>query len=148
MSLLERIHDDVKDAMKAHDTERADIIRFLVAQLQNKSIENRAAHKSEDLSDEEVLQVLQREAKKRKEAIELYTKGGRGDLASKEGRELAFLMEYLPREMTRDEIVAVIEQYRARGVTGFAPLIKEVMRELKGRADGKLVSEIVKGLLG
>lgn len=147
MSLFLRIHEDLTDALKAHESERADIIRFLMAQLQNKAIENRAAKKDEDLNDDEVLGVLQKEAKKRKEAMELYTQGSRGDLAAKEGRELAFITEYLPRELTREEITKVVQKYRDQGIAEFAPLIKESMNELRGKADGKIVSEVVRELL-
>ena len=113
MFLLGKINQDLKSALKNRDTEKTAVLRFILAQVQNKSIEKRGTGDSPELSDEEVAQVLQKEFKKRKEAIELFKKGGRNDLADKETSELKFFEEYLPAELSQDEIMKVVEKVMA-----------------------------------
>ncbi|MDO8574434.1 MAG: GatB/YqeY domain-containing protein [bacterium] len=144
MFLLGKINQDLKSALKNRDIEKTAVLRFILAQVQNKSIEKRGTGDSPELSDEEVTQVLQKEFKKRKEAIELFKKGGRNDLADKETSELKFFEGYLPVELSRDEIMKVVEKVMAGGGKDFGVLMKEAMKELKGQADGKIVSELVR----
>lgn len=144
MRLEERIQDDVKAAQKASASGRLGTLRLLVAALKNRSIEKRTSGSAEQLTDEDVIEVLQREAKKRREAIDIYRKTKREDLAHKEEAELAVINEYLPSMLGRAEIEAVLDELVASGVHDFAPLMKAAMERLKGRADGKLVSELVR----
>lgn len=147
MTLNEQIISEIKTAMKSGDAKTTGLLRFLVAQIQNKTKEKFGA-KEGALSDDEVLDVLKREAKKRKEAIGLFEQGGRKDLADKEKEELALMGKYLPAELGKEEIRKVAKEVISSGVTDFGKAMREVMARFKGQADGKLVSEIIKEELG
>jgi len=147
MTLNEQISAELKIAMKSGDAKTTGLLRFLMAQIQNKTKEKFGA-KEGVLSDEEVLDVLKREAKKRKEAINLFEQGGRKDLADKEKEELALMGKYLPAELGKDEIRRVVKEVISLGASDFGRTMKEAMARLKGQADGKLVSEIIKEELG
>ena len=120
--------------------------------LLNAAIKNRAIEKGKDavLTEDEVLQVLTREAKKRKESVEAFTKGGRPELAEKEKIELALVESYLPKQMAREEVVVAVEKVLARlaDKSNAGLVMKAVMQELKGKADGKMISEVVREKLG
>lgn len=143
MALLEQLKEDIKTALKSGDRDRADILRLLNAQIQNRSIEKRGQGEGEVLTEEEVLEVFRKEVKKRKDAIELFGKGGRADLAEKEEKEVAVIQEYLPAAPTEEDVQVVVQQLRQEGLSGFPVLMKEAMKRLKG-ADGTLVSKVVK----
>lgn len=149
MSLTGTLKEDVKAAMKAGDAFSLGVLRMVIAALHNKSIEKRGNGLNEELTHEETLALLQQEAKRRVEAAALYEKGGRKDLADQERKEAAFIQKYLPVPMSREEITHIVDKIisaaRARNSdVAFASIIKEVMKELKGRADGKLVGQIIK----
>lgn len=138
---------DLKEAMKAGAADKVSLLRMISSALKNKAIEK---GKDAVLSEEEVLQVVAREAKKRKESIEAFMAGGRPDLADKERAELVIIETYLPKQMSRDEVAVAVEKVLAglvdKSNTGLA--MKAVMAELKGKADGKMISELVKQKLG
>lgn len=147
MPLEQKLKEDLKNAMKAGDSARVGVFRMLNSALQNRRIEK---GKDAVLSDEEVMEVLRREQKKRKESIEAFEKGGRPELAENEKSELAIIEVYLPKQMSREETVAAVEKILA-GVadkSNAGLVMKAVMQELKGKAEGKLISEIVKEKLG
>ena len=96
------------------------------------------------LSDEEVTAILQKEAKKRKDSIELFKQGKRDDLVTKEEGDLKVLYEYLPAELSRDEVVAMVKTAKAGGANDFSSIMKEVMKLANGRADGKTVGDIIR----
>lgn len=150
MSLQEKLIQNLKDAMKAGDADKVSVLRMLSSALKNRAIEK---GKDAVLTDDEAMQVLAREAKKRKESIEAFEKGGRPDLAEKEKVELALIEAYLPKQMSREEVVAAVEKVietlrQAQGNLAFSEVMKAVMAELKGKADGKMISEVVKEKLG
>ena len=149
MNLKEQISEDIKNALKAGDSFTAGVLRMVVAALQNKSIEKRGKGEDEELTQEEILEILAREAKKRKEAIELYKQGDRQELADNEEKELAIIEKYLPQQMSKEEVVeivlAIIEKNKPEN---FGEAMKLVMAELKGKADGKMVAEVIKDQLG
>jgi len=101
--------------------------------------------------EEEVIEILVKEAKKRKEAAEIYNKGGRNDLAEKEKKELEIVQKYLPEQLSEIEVEkivkTVVEKSGVKNIKEFGRLMGEVMKELKGKADAKLVGEIIKKLL-
>src|SRR6185369_2394408 len=105
--LQEKLKEDFKVAFKAGDTEKRDTLRYLSSQIQNKEIEKRGKGDASPLTEEEVLDLLTKEAKKRQEAIELFTKGDRADLAEKEQKELVIIQAYLPAQLTREEVAAI-----------------------------------------
>ncbi len=146
--LYQEISDDLKESLKAGRAFEAGVFRFLLSSLHNREIEKRGKGLEPTLSDEEVIEVLSREAKKRKEAIEAYTKGGRNDLVKKETEELTIIKRYLPRELGETDIKKVVESVIGRtGATSakdFGLVMKEAMKELRGRADAAIVSELVR----
>ena len=143
MSLQEKLTEEMKAAMKAKDTVRLSTIRMLRGQLKNRQIE-----KGEELTPEEEIAVLQNAAKKRKEAIAAYEKSGRDDLLEKEQQELMIISEFLPKQLSESEIeevvTRVIADVGATSMKEMGQVMKAAMAELKGRADGKLVQEIVR----
>ena len=142
--LQDKLREDITVALKAHDELRVGVLRFLSAQLQSREIEKRGSGQSPTLTDDEVLSIFQKEVKKRKEAIELFRKGGREDLVKKEEKELACFQAYIPAGLTEKEIEKAVQDVLGGGVTDFGLAMKEVMKKLGGRADGAVVSALVK----
>ena len=147
MSLKERIQTELKEAMKAHDELKVSTLRLLNSSIKNKEIDER-----KPLDDEGLLAILSTAAKQRRESIDQYEKGGRQDLADKEKAELAILQSYLPQQLSKDEVAAIIKETIAEtgasGAKDMGKVMKALMPKVKGKADGKLVNELVKELLG
>jgi uncharacterized protein YqeY len=144
MALLQKISDDMKTAMKSGDKSRLEVLRFTLASLNAAQKEKALKDPAATLSDEEVVTLLQKEAKKRKDSIELFKQGNRDDLVAKEEGDLKMLYEYLPAELSRDEIVAMVKTAKAAGANDFSSIMKEVMKMAKGRADGKTVTDVIR----
>ena len=142
MSLTEQLQADMKTAMRDGDPLRRDTLRMAIAAAQNVAKDKRAP-----LSDEETLEVLGREVKMRRESIAAYQGAGRADLAAKEQAEIDILTPYLPEQLGEDEIRALArEAVAASGATSpkdMGRVMSVLMPQVKGRADGKLVSRIV-----
>jgi hypothetical protein len=145
MSLKQRVLDDIKAAMKAGDTAKLVVLRGINSAFSNKLIEQRAVNELE-LSDETALKVLMSEAKKRRDSIEAFKQAKRDDLAEKEQAELLLIQQYLPSQLSDSETKTKIEQILAQHPEADTlPLaMKIVMQELKGQADGKLISDAIK----
>ncbi|MEI8061733.1 MAG: GatB/YqeY domain-containing protein [bacterium] len=149
MSLHEEIKGQIKEAMMAKDAVRLTTLRGLVSAFTNELVATQ--RKPQDfLNDEEVLAVIRRNVKQRKDSIEQFTSGGRPDLAESEQAELLVLEKFLPQMMSRDDIKAVVEAKKAElGIDDKSKqglLMKAVMTELKGKADGSDVKAVVEGL--
>lgn len=146
-TLQERLNEDLKNAMRGGDAERKDTLRLVLAAIKNARID--AMH---DLSDDETLAVLQKQAKQRRDSIEQYKAGNRLDLVAKEETELAFIQDYLPKQLTEAEIEAVAQRVIAEvGATSAADMAKvmgPLMKAVAGQADGKLASAVARRLLG
>ena len=147
MTLQERLTADLYSAMRQGDTHRKEAIRMVKAAVQNAEIEwKRPA------SDAEVEGLIAREIKRRVEAIELFRKGHRDDLVASEEIEVAILREYLPQQLSREQVTEVVQRIvsetGASGPAQMGPVMRQVMAELKGKADGRLVNEIVREVLG
>jgi len=151
MVLKKKINDDLLSALKQKESFKVDTFRFLLASVQNREIEKRGKSGVPDLTDEEILEVLNREAKKRKEAFQIYEKAGRRELAEKELKELEIIKEYLPTELGENEVrkivIEAIQKIGAKSAEDFGKVMGEAMRQLKGRAESGTVSHIVKELL-
>ncbi len=152
MSLKQRIEDDLKAALRAGDKERLGCLRMVKAKAQEKQIELRAKKGREaELSDDDVMDVVSAYAKQRHDSIESYERGGREDLAAKERAELEILAAYLPQPMSEDEVAAIIDEaVRESGASepkDMGTVMKLVMPKVERRADGKLVSRIVRSRL-
>lgn len=148
MPLKERITSDLKAAMKNADSFRVGVLRLLSSAFQNEAIAKRTRKEEGDLTEEELIAVLKREAKKRRESIDIYSQAGRTDLSENEERELKVIKEYLPPELSPEEIEAVVRKLAESGAADFSSLMKSAMAEFRGAADGKVVSEVVKRVLG
>ena len=146
MSMLQKISEDLKNAMKGGRSLEVETLRMLLASLKNREIEKRGKGGGE-LTDDEVLEVIGREVKKRREAAEIFAKSSRTDLADKENKEIEILGRYLPPQMSKEEIESVIDAIIQKGTKEFGAVMKEAMKELRGKADGKVVGEIIKSKL-
>ena len=146
MSLLQKIDDDLKAALKATETEKVSVLRMAKAALKNREIDKRDA-----LSEDDIHAVLSSLSKQRKESIELFAKGGREDLAEKERRELSVLQSYLPKELSQEELDSIIsEAIRESSATSLKDIgnvMRLVMPRVRGAADGKVVNQQVRSLL-
>lgn len=146
LKLLEKINQDLVRAMKSKDAETTSVLRMLNAAIINKEITVRQGGKAE-LKDEQVLEVIASEIKKRKEAIEAYELGGRQDLADKEKREIGILEKYLPAQLSDQDLEKIIKEIIDSGITDFGRLMGQVMGKVKGRAEGGRVGQMVKKML-
>jgi uncharacterized protein YqeY len=146
MSLLQKIDDDLKTAMKASDTVKVSVLRMAKAALKNKEIDKKDA-----LSEDEMIFVLSSLSKRSKESIEQFAKGGREDLVDKEKQELSVLQNYLPKELTHEELDRIIgeaiNESSAASIKDMGSVMRLVMPRVKGAADGKVVNERVRTLL-
>ncbi len=150
MGLKETISDDLKKAMKASDRPRTEALRRIRASLLEKEIERRGAGKQ--MTPEDEVSVLTSSVRERKESIEQFKAGGRQDLVAEEEKGLSVIMEYLPKQLTPGEIEQAVREVIARvGAAGpgdFGKVMPQVMKEMKGKAEGKVIQETVKRLLG
>jgi uncharacterized protein YqeY len=143
--IAQTLQKKIGESMKAHDEIRTSTLRLLLSAFNYEKID-----KQHDLTDEEELVVIRREAKKRKEAIEMYKKAGAEDRAAKEGEELTILQEYLPPEMGNEELIKVIDEAFAEVKPAGLSDMGKVIGFVKGKApnaDGGKIAEIVKGKL-
>lgn len=147
MSLKDQLTDDYKIAMKARETERVSVIRMVRA-----AIINAEKEKGDELTDEEVAVIIGSEARRRRESIAAYEESGHKELAAKERFELEMLLSYLPEQLSQDELTqaatTIIEQIGAVGIGDFGKVMGTLMSQVKGRADGNVVNETVRKLLG
>ncbi len=147
MTLKVKINEDLKNAMKAGDKVRMETLRSIRAVI----IEFDKSGAAREMTPDEEIKTLTSASKKRREAIELYDNNNRPELAEKERAELSIIQEYLPKQLTRDEIAervrAVVRETGAVGPQDANKVMPTIMKELKGKADGKLVQEIVKEAL-
>ena len=143
MGLKERLLQDMKEAMRAKDKVRLSTIRMINSLIKNAEIDKRG-----ELTDDEIVQLLMKYAKQRREAIELYEKGGRQDLVEKEKAELAIVESYLPKLLSEEEIRELvreaIEAVGASSPKDLGKIMQYVMPKVKGRAEGALVNKIVR----
>jgi len=133
--------------MKQQESLKVSVLRMLISAMQKKEIERRGEGKSE-MSDEEIVYILQSEAKKRVDAIDLYTQGGREELAQNERDEIVIIKKYLPEQISKEEIASYVDELISLGEKEFGPLMKKVLDKFKGRTDGKIVRVIVKEKIG
>lgn len=147
--LIQKINKDLKEAMKNKDAQVVSVLRMLISAMHNEAIALKK--KDEGLNEEEEIKVLKREAKKRKDSIEQFEKGGRSELADQEKKELEILQKYLPEEMSEKEIRKVVEEVMAEMgevlPSQFGKVMGTVMAKVKGKADGAVVSRVVKEAL-
>jgi uncharacterized protein YqeY len=143
MSLQERLTEEMKQAMKEKDDLRLSVIRMVRATIKNREIDRKKV-----LDDQEVGEVISSLAKQRRESIRMFGEAGRTDLVEREERELALLMAFLPQQLERGEIAGLVAQAiaasGAQGVKDMGKVMKLLIPQVAGRADGKLVNDIVR----
>ena len=137
--LLARMQGDLNAARKSQDKGGTLLLGTILADIKNKRIELRR-----DPTDDEVVDVLRKGIKRRRESVEMYDKGGRGELAEKERSEIATLERYLPAQVSEDDIRTAIRAAIQSGATSMGPLMGKVNPQFKGRTDGSVVSRIAK----
>lgn len=146
MSLKEQLTNDMKEAMKNHDKDRLAVIRMVRGAIRQQEIDGQ-----KELGDEDVIAVLSKEVKMRKDSMEEFKKGGREDLVEKTQAEIDVLMPYLPAQLSEEEVrelvKAVVEQTGAATPKDMGKVMGALMPKVKGRADGKLVNTIVRSFL-
>jgi uncharacterized protein YqeY len=151
MGLLEKIAADLRLSMKSGDKLRTETLRTLRAALMEKEIEKRSGDKRGLTPDDEIA-TLNSAAKKRRESIEQFALGGRHDLVEQEKTELGIIQEYLPKQLTEEEISKVIDEVVAQtgavAASDFGKVMPLVMKQVKGKADGKVVLDLVNKRLG
>jgi len=147
MGLRETIDTDIKNALKSGAKDKLSALRMLSAALKNKQIDKRRL-----LTEEEIVESVRSLIKQRKDSIELFAKGGRQDLVDKETAEVAVLEVYLPKQLTPEELEVMVRdavaQTGAQGAKDMGKVMKAIIPLVGGRADGKLISELVKKTLG
>jgi len=146
MTLTQQISEDLNQSMKAQDADKTRVLRSIKAALHNAVIENK-----EELKPDQEIQILQREAKKRREAIELYEKSGRQELVDSETKELKTIDSYLPEKISAEELGKIVDeaiaQTGAKSPADMGKVMGVVMGKTKGQADGSQVAEMVKNRL-
>ncbi len=146
MALRERLNDDLKTAMRAGDAPRRTVLRYLLSDIHNQEIEKKG-----EIDDEAITRLLGRQAQQRRDSIEAFRKGGRDDLVSKEEAELALIVEYLPQQLTDDEVrdlaAKAVADAGASGPQDMGRVMGALMPRVRGRADGKAVSAVVSEML-
>ncbi|KRE90372.1 MULTISPECIES: GatB/YqeY domain-containing protein [Paenibacillus] len=147
MSLSDRLNEDMKQAMKSQDKFKLSVIRMVRSTIKNSEIDLKRP-----LDDNEVLDVLTREIKQRKDSLQEFTKAGRDDLADNLSAELVILAEYMPQQLSEEEVKAIvqqtIQQIGASSKADMGKVMTALMPQVKGRADGKLINQLVQQLLG
>ena len=146
MSLKEKLQQDLKEAIRSRDAQRKSVIRMCLSAIQRAEVEQGG-----ELDDTALVAVLQKEAKQRRDAIEQFEDADRPDLLEAEKAELVILESYLPQMLSRDEIAEeahqVIEEVDASGLKDLGAVMRVLMPQMKGRAEGRLVNQVVRALL-
>jgi uncharacterized protein YqeY len=148
MTLSDKINQDLKDAMKSGDKLRLQTIRSIRASI----LEFEKSGTGKEMNGEEEIKLLSTAAKKRKESIEQFTNGGREDLAKAEEAELQIIMSYLPEQLSAEdiekEVITIAGKIGAKSKADFGKLMGTAVKEMKGKADGRAIKEIVEKVLG
>jgi uncharacterized protein YqeY len=145
-SLKRKIDQDIKEALKSRDSLRLNVLRMLKSEIRYKEIDTRS-----ELSDDDVISVLSSSVKRRKDSIGQFEKGGRDDLASKEKTELEVVLKYMPEQLTEEELSQIIsqaiEEMNATGPSDLGKVMKQIMPNVRGKAEGKKVNQLVSSQL-
>ena len=146
MTLKERINQDLKEAMKAKDTQKRDALRLLNSAFKQIEVDER-----KELSDEDVIKIIQKQVKQRNDSIKQYKEAGRDDLVAKEQLEIDYYKAYLPAQLSDEELETalktIIENVGATSMKDMGKVMGAATKELSGKADGKRINQTVKKLL-
>ncbi|MFW6282866.1 MAG: GatB/YqeY domain-containing protein [Minisyncoccales bacterium] len=143
MNLKKQIQEDLKEALKAKEKDKISVLRMINASIKNKEID-----KKEELSNDEIIQIISKEIKKRKEGLKEFEKAKREETVEKEKKQLKIIEKYLPEQMSKEEIEElaekIIKEVGAKGMSDMGKVMEKIMPKTKGKADGKVVSSIVR----
>ncbi|ACB84775.1 GatB/YqeY domain-containing protein [Natranaerobius thermophilus] len=146
MGIADQLQEDMKKAMKEKDKFRLSVIRMMRSEIKNREISQ-----SESLSEDEAIELIAKEKKKRQDSLEEYQQAGKTDVVEDLKREIEILDEYLPEQLSQEELKKIIEEaisnVKAESPSDMGEVMKEVMPKVKGKADGKIVNQLVKELL-
>jgi len=145
--LKEKLNEDLKKYMKEKNTLALNTVRLVIAEIKNKEVE-----KNSEITDEEILQIIRKQIKMREDSIQQFRSANREDLAEKEAQELEILKNYLPEDLTDEELDKIIQEtikeLNASSKKDFGRVIKELIQKVQGRADNKKISELISKKLG
>jgi len=146
MSLKEKLADDFKAALKNKDNIRKSVITMIRAAIKQYEVDNKV-----EIDDDKIIEIISKQVKQKRDAIVEFNKGNRQDLVDETNNEIQILMEYLPKQLTEEEVREIVNEsinkLNAQGPKDMGKVMQDVMPKVKGKADGKLVSSIVKELL-
>ena len=141
--LLEQLQKEMKEAMKSGDKEKLSVIRMLISEIKKVQIDSK-----KELTDQDIIKILQKYAKQRKEAIQQYKKANRPDLAEKEQKELEIVEQYLPKPLSKEELEKIIDEtiseLGASSMKDMGKVMKAITEKVQGRAEGSVISQIVR----
>jgi len=145
--LLDTLRTDLHSSLKKGDSNRVETLRFLLAAIRNVAIATYGSAGEASLTDADILEVIKKQVKTHKESIDAFTKAGRNELSERESNQLHVLEEFLPKEMSDEELKKLLEPVVASGETNFGLLMKQAMAIVAGQADGGRVAGILKQIL-
>lgn len=146
MSLMDRLYDDMKTAMKNKDKSKLSVIRMLISSVKYAEIEKKSS-----LSDDQIIDVLSREIKQRRDSLQEFEKANRTDLVEKTKEELIIIQDYLPEQLTEEEVKKIVQEtvqeIGAKDKSEMGKVMSAVMPKVKGKADGKMINKLVMEIL-
>jgi len=152
MTIKEQLMEKIKESMKAGTSDRTNILRLAMNAIKNREVENRGKGIEVELTDDDVIDVLMKEVKRRNESADVYTQAGRQELADVEIAEVAIIKEFLPEAISAEEldkiVTAAIAKTEAKEIKDMGKVMAEINPQIKGRADSKTVSDLIKNKLG
>lgn len=152
MTIKEQLMEKIKESMKAGTSDRTGILRLAMTAIKNKEIENRGKGIEGELSDGDVIDVLMKEVKRRNESADVYAQAGRQELADGELAEVAIIKEFLPEELSTEELDRIVSEAviktEAKEIRDMGKVMAEINPQIKGRADARTVSDLIKKKLG
>ena len=152
MTIKEQLIEKIKESMKAGTSDRTNILRLAMNAIKNREVENRGKGIEVELTDDDVIDVLMKEVKRRNESADVYTQAGRQELADVEIAEVAIIKEFLPEAISAEEldkiVTAAIAKTEAKEIKDMGKVMAEINPQIKGRADSKTVSDLIKNKLG
>jgi len=150
--IKEQLTEKIKESMKAGTSDRTNILRLAMNAIKNREVENRGKGIEVELTDDDVIDVLMKEVKRRNESADVYTQAGRQELADVEIAEVAIIKEFLPEAISAEEldkiVTAAIAKTEAKEIKDMGKVMAEINPQIKGRADSKTVSDLIKNKLG
>ena len=150
--IKEQLTEKIKESMKAGTSDRTNILRLAMNAIKNREVENRGKGIEVELTDDDVIDVLMKEVKRRNESADVYTQAGRQELADVEIAEVAIIKEFLPEALSAEEldgiVTAAIAKTEAKEIKDMGKVMAEINPQIKGRADSKTVSDLIKNKLG